>query len=79
MKKASSTAPSGSSTVSTSFDCLSGPELEALMHSPATSDWLRRSYAQLLQRDALDALNDAEVLYRAMCTHFATVFNQDIQ
>lgn len=36
--------------------------IEALLKSPATSYWLRDAIEAALQRDPVDALNDAEVL-----------------
>ena len=42
----------------------------AILHSPATSDWLRSSFKSAQNRDPLDALHDAEALaavLRARC------------
>lgn len=37
-------------------------EIQAVLNSPETSDWLRTSLASALTRDCVDAANDAELL-----------------
>lgn len=45
-------------------------EVTEMLHDPFTSHWLRLSYGELLERDPLAALNDAHMLYEAMCARF---------
>jgi hypothetical protein len=58
-------------------DCrLSSGEIQAMLCDPATSFWLRRAVAELQQRDPLDALHDAQLLHRVMCTRFNTLLQE---
>jgi hypothetical protein len=55
---------------------LSSDQMQAILRDPATSPWLRRAFAELQVRDPLDALNDAQLLHRAMCTRFSTLMRE---
>lgn len=37
-------------------------EIQALLDSPGTSHWLREALSKAVERDPVDAANDAEVL-----------------
>lgn len=45
-------------------------EIQAILRDPATSFWLCQAYAELQQRDPLDALQDAQLLHQAMCARY---------
>ena len=62
----SSTGTNGAPTASTSFDALTPDVIRDLLQDRATSYWLARSHDELLERDPVDALNDAYFLYQAM-------------
>ena len=52
-------------------DALSRPDfdevtVEALLTSLSTSDWLKRALRTALNRDVVDAANDAEILARVL-------------
>lgn len=55
---------------------LSSDEMQAILRDPATSFWLRQAVAALQERDPLDALHDAQLLHRAMCTRFNTLLQE---
>ena len=38
------------------------PQIDQILSDPAASDWLKRSLVSALERDSVDAANDAEVL-----------------
>ena len=40
--------------------------IDALLANPAVSDWLKSAIKALLQRDAIDAANDAKILAQIM-------------
>lgn len=66
---ASSTSQQTAGNCTATAACsLSSAEMQAMLHDPATSFWLRRTFAELQERDPLDALHDAQLLHRAMCT-----------
>lgn len=44
-------------------------EMEALIESPDTSNWLKSALRSALTRDCTDAVSDAEVLYRILDRH----------
>lgn len=43
-------------------DLVLPPQIEAVLRDPATSNWLHYAVLQMLARDPIDALHDAEVL-----------------
>lgn len=55
---------------------LSSDQMQAILRDPATSFWLRQACAALQERDPLDALHDAQLLHRAMCTRFSTLLRE---
>ncbi|MBC2385337.1 hypothetical protein HF209_30755 [Pseudomonas sp. WS 5096] len=44
-------------------------EIEALIESPDTSNWLKSALGSALVRDCNDAVSDAEFLYRILERH----------
>lgn len=46
----------------------------AILHSPATSEWLRSSFKAAQHRDPLDALHDAEALAAVLRARCLTLF-----
>jgi len=73
MTRELSMGTNGAPTASTSFSALTPDAIRALLQDRATSYWLARSYAELLARDPVDALNDAYFLYQAMQVRFAAL------
>lgn len=70
MSTESLTARNGGRTGLISFSNLRIAEIQDILQDPATSYWVVNAYRELLQRDPLDALNDADFLYQAMCARF---------
>ncbi|QCT95411.1 hypothetical protein FEV13_00215 (plasmid) [Stutzerimonas degradans] len=46
-------------------------EIQAVMSAPGTSHWLREALREALQRDPVDAANDAEALSDLLNRHCA--------
>lgn len=44
-------------------------EIEAIMASPDTSDWLKNALTSALKRDCNDAVGDAELLFHVLERH----------
>jgi hypothetical protein len=52
---------------------LSLPTIEEVLRDPATSIWLRQSLSSALQRDPVDAANDAEILALLLARRCQTI------
>jgi len=48
---------------------------QALFDDPATSFWLKNALKTALQRDPVDALNDAQILVERLQAHLAAAFD----
>ena len=53
------------------------PTADAVLDDPASSSWLRSSLLTALERDPVDALNDAIVLATLLEGHLRQVFALD--
>lgn len=53
------------------------PTADAVLEDPASSNWLRSSIRSALERDPVDALNDAIVLATLLEGHLRQVFALD--
>ncbi len=53
------------------------PMCENILDDPATSFWLKNALRSALNRDPVDALNDAEVLVVALKERLDFVFNEE--
>ena len=42
------------------------PEIQAILEDPAVSDWLKVALTEAIERDPVDALNDALLLAQAL-------------
>ena len=42
------------------------PEIQAILQDPAVSDWLKVALTEAIERDPVDALNDALLLAQAL-------------
>ena len=42
------------------------PEIQAILEDPAASDWLKVALTEAIERDPVDALNDALLLAQAL-------------
>ena len=42
------------------------PDIQAILEDPAASDWLKVALTEALERDPVDALNDALLLAQAL-------------
>ena len=42
------------------------PDIQAILEDPAVSDWLRVALTEAIERDPVDALNDALLLAQAL-------------
>ena len=42
------------------------PDIQAILEDPAVSDWLRVALTEAIERDPVDALNDALLLTQAL-------------
>ena len=51
-------------------------EIEAILSSPATSGWLRDNLSKALERDCVDAANDAELLSNLLSRRCAALLEQ---
>lgn len=50
-------------------------QVETIISDPTTSDWLRSALSSALDRDPVDALNDAELLASTLKERLETVFS----
>lgn len=58
------------------FEQNSRVSLECVMHNFATSYWLKSALSSALERDPIDAANDAEVLAQLLNAHCASVLHK---
>ena len=52
------------------------PTIEEVMRDPAASQWLKNALRSALDRDPVDAANDAEVLARLLDRRCRSLFSQ---
>lgn len=52
------------------MNSLPPPSVEQIINDPATSFWLKKALIEAVERDPLDALNDAVVLSRILQDRF---------
>lgn len=55
--------------------CPALPSIEEVLRSPGTSFWLRNALNAASFRDPVDAVNDAELLFRLLQRRLNTVFH----
>ena len=51
------------------------PEMTRILADPSASDWLKSAIRALLNRDCVDAANDAELLARLFADRLDAVFD----
>lgn len=47
--------------------------LDDISNDPATSDWLKAALQSALERDPVDAVNDAQILHEALQENLAAL------
>jgi hypothetical protein len=52
-------------------------EIEQVLSDPSASFWLKAALGSALDRDPVDAANDAEVLFRLLDERCREILNQD--
>lgn len=53
------------------------PIVDGLLRDPSTSYWLRNALRSALQRDPVDAANDADILARVLDQKCRLILNQE--
>jgi hypothetical protein len=53
------------------------PSVDELLRDPSTSFWLRNALRSALQRDPVDAANDADMLARVLDQKCRLILNQE--
>jgi hypothetical protein len=53
------------------------PSVDGLLRDPSTSFWLRNALTSALQRDPVDAANDADILARVLDQKCRSILNQE--
>jgi hypothetical protein len=54
------------------------PSIEEVLHDPAASSWLRTGLHSALDRDPVDAANDAELLARLLDARCNKILTDDL-
>lgn len=54
-------------------------QIQAVLRDPAASDWLRRALLQAVNRDPVDAANDAELLARLLSDRSTAVLTGKVK
>lgn len=51
--------------------------IDDVLNDPAISNWLKWALRSALNRDALDATNDAEILFMILSTRLNSLFHEN--
>ncbi|QXW20194.1 hypothetical protein KXJ72_17995 (plasmid) [Comamonas aquatica] len=55
---------------------MQSPKIEELLRDPAVSNWLKKAITECLERDPVDAANDAELLAQVLDEHATSCLNE---